>query len=69
MNSQELQGKLLKLEGLLNQSREIGDAERSAVTRLRRRVRQLKGDKQKLEAENQELSRQLNHLINKLGPR
>jgi hypothetical protein len=68
MNSKELQGKLLTLEGLLNQQREIGDAERSAVARLRRRVRRLKGDKQKLEAENQELSRQLNKL-NKLGPR
>jgi hypothetical protein len=68
MNSKELQGKLLKLEGLLNQQREIGDAERSAVVKLLRQVRRLKGHKQKLEAENQELSRQLNKL-NKLGPR
>lgn len=67
MNSQELQGKLRKLESLLNQQGKIGGAERSAVIRLLGQVRQLKGDKQKLEAENQRLSHQLNRLINKLG--
>ena len=67
MNSKELQGKLRKLESLLDQQGKNGDADQSAVIRLRRQVRRLKGDKQKLEAENQGLSRQLKHLMNKLG--
>jgi hypothetical protein len=67
MNSQELQGKLRKLESLLNQQGKIGEADRSAIARLRRQVRQLTGDKQILEAENQRLSHQLNRLMNKLG--
>jgi len=67
MNSKELQGKLRKLESLLNQHEKIGGADRSAIARLRRQVRQLTGDKQILEAENQRLSHQLNYLMNKLG--
>jgi hypothetical protein len=67
MNANALQGKLQKLEGLLDRQGRISDDQQLAITKLREQVRRLSGDKQQLEAENQRLTVQVNHLMNKLG--
>jgi hypothetical protein len=63
MNSKELQGKLRNLEKLLDQHEKIGGVQQSDIIQLRKRVRQLRGDKQRLEAENKRLTSRINRLL------
>lgn len=62
MNSKELQGKLQDLQKLLDRHGKNSGVQQSDIIRLRKQVHRLRGDKQRLEAENKRLISRINRL-------
>lgn len=62
MSPEELHGKLLNLQKLLNRRGEISDGLQRDIDDLRREVRRLNADKQRLSTENSRLISQIDRL-------